>query len=195
LILCPACSASSRHRCSNFSNALSSTASFFNGERSMPGAFHALAVDDGSGGTGFPLRLFATPLIKRVVEPCQNRRRWTRCRHVGRHAGRTIRCGRSTGACESCHLHPRRPTAAWPSSTILTVEWNRRWSAASDRFWRIRARARFQARHRHFSADNFCIWQRALPPWRPCHASQARNPIRRDRRASSSAPAIPAATE
>ena len=35
------------------------------------GAFHALAVDDGSGGTGFPLRLFATPLIKRMVDPCQ----------------------------------------------------------------------------------------------------------------------------
>jgi len=33
MILCPAFSASSRHRCSSFSNALSSTASFFNGWR------------------------------------------------------------------------------------------------------------------------------------------------------------------
>src|SRR5258707_9658227 len=32
-------------------------------------AFHALAVDDGCGRTGFPLRLFATLLIKRVVDP------------------------------------------------------------------------------------------------------------------------------
>src|SRR5260370_21134218 len=36
-ILRPAFSASSRHRCSSFSNALSSTASFFNGWRSTPG--------------------------------------------------------------------------------------------------------------------------------------------------------------
>ena len=35
-ILRPAFSASSRHRCSSFSNALSSTASFFNGWRSTP---------------------------------------------------------------------------------------------------------------------------------------------------------------
>ena len=34
-------------------------------------AFHALAVDDGGGRTGFPLRLFATLLIKRVVDPFQ----------------------------------------------------------------------------------------------------------------------------
>src|SRR5580700_2191133 len=34
-------------------------------------AFHALAVDDGGGRTGFPLRLFATPVIKRVVDPPQ----------------------------------------------------------------------------------------------------------------------------
>src|SRR5271169_6647633 len=33
--------------------------------------FHALAVDDGGGRTGFPLRLFATLLIKRVVDPFQ----------------------------------------------------------------------------------------------------------------------------
>jgi hypothetical protein len=36
-ILCPAFSASSRHRCNCFGNALSSTASFFNGWRSTPG--------------------------------------------------------------------------------------------------------------------------------------------------------------
>src|ERR1700719_1822691 len=46
LILCPACSASSRHRCSNFSNALSSTASFFNGERSTPGTIPAISQLD-----------------------------------------------------------------------------------------------------------------------------------------------------
>src|SRR5258708_17190263 len=40
-ILRPAFSASSRHRCSSFSNALSSTASFFNGWRSMPGTIPA----------------------------------------------------------------------------------------------------------------------------------------------------------
>jgi transposase len=40
-ILRPAFSASSRHRCSSFSNALSSTASFFNGWRSTPGAIPA----------------------------------------------------------------------------------------------------------------------------------------------------------
>src|SRR5258708_25068858 len=34
-------------------------------------AFHALAIDDGGSRTGFPLRLFATPLIKRVVDPFQ----------------------------------------------------------------------------------------------------------------------------
>src|SRR6202163_4100490 len=34
-------------------------------------AFHALAVDDGGSRTGFPLRLFATLLIKRVVDPFQ----------------------------------------------------------------------------------------------------------------------------
>src|SRR4030088_2241847 len=35
-------------------------------------AFHALAVDDGGGRTGFPLRSFATLLIKRVMDsfPC-----------------------------------------------------------------------------------------------------------------------------
>src|SRR5215475_7546146 len=131
--LCPAFSASSRQRLSSFSNALSSTASFFNGERSTPGtipatsqldwpisitaisvascsritrdllksfscgmgrsvdslerrwchcprrsphsiffrAFHALAVDDGGGRTGFPLCSFATVLIKRVVDSFQ----------------------------------------------------------------------------------------------------------------------------
>jgi hypothetical protein len=37
---------SSRHRCSNFSNALSSTASFFNGERSTPGAIPATSQLD-----------------------------------------------------------------------------------------------------------------------------------------------------
>src|SRR6266513_5803540 len=40
-ILRPAFSASSRHRCSSFSNALSSTASFFNGWRSTPGTIPA----------------------------------------------------------------------------------------------------------------------------------------------------------
>ena len=37
------------------------------------------------------------------------------------------------------------------------------------------------------AADNFCIWQRALPRSRPCRASQGRKPIRRGRCASSSA--------
>src|SRR5260370_14684949 len=34
-------------------------------------AFHALAVDDGGGRTGLPLRAFATLLIKRVVDSLQ----------------------------------------------------------------------------------------------------------------------------
>ena len=34
-------------------------------------AFHALAVDDGGGRTGLPLRSFATLLIKRVVDSFQ----------------------------------------------------------------------------------------------------------------------------
>src|SRR5712664_2372198 len=34
-------------------------------------AFHALAVDDGGGRTGFPLLSFATVLIKRVVDSFQ----------------------------------------------------------------------------------------------------------------------------
>src|ERR1017187_5595814 len=34
-------------------------------------AFHALAVDDGGGRTGFPLGLCATLFIKRVVDPFQ----------------------------------------------------------------------------------------------------------------------------
>src|ERR1019366_6281306 len=34
-------------------------------------AFHALAVDDGGGRTGFPLLSFATLLIKRVVDSFQ----------------------------------------------------------------------------------------------------------------------------
>ena len=34
-------------------------------------AFHALAVDDGGGRAGFSLSLFATLLIKRVVDPLQ----------------------------------------------------------------------------------------------------------------------------
>src|ERR1019366_9021739 len=34
-------------------------------------AFHALAVDDGGGRTGFPLRPFATLLIERVVATFQ----------------------------------------------------------------------------------------------------------------------------
>src|SRR5437868_10724512 len=34
-------------------------------------AFHALAVDDGGGRTGFPLRSFATLLIERVVDSLQ----------------------------------------------------------------------------------------------------------------------------
>ena len=37
------------------------------------------------------------------------------------------------------------------------------------------------------SPSNFCIWQRALPRFRPCRASQGRKPIRRGRCASSSA--------
>src|SRR5258706_1584323 len=45
-ILRPAFSASSRHRCSRFSNALSSTASFFNGWRSMPGTIPATSQLD-----------------------------------------------------------------------------------------------------------------------------------------------------
>ena len=35
------------------------------------GAFHALAIDDGGSWTGFPLRLFTTLLIKRVVDALQ----------------------------------------------------------------------------------------------------------------------------
>jgi hypothetical protein len=35
------------------------------------GAFHALAVDDGGGRTGVPSSLFATLLVKRVVNPFQ----------------------------------------------------------------------------------------------------------------------------
>jgi len=34
-------------------------------------AFHALAIDDRDGRTGFPLRLFATVLTERVVDPFQ----------------------------------------------------------------------------------------------------------------------------
>ena len=34
-------------------------------------AFHALAVDDGGGRTGLPLRSFATLLVKRVVDSFQ----------------------------------------------------------------------------------------------------------------------------
>src|SRR6516165_8101435 len=45
-ILRPAFSASSRHRCSSFSNALSSTASFFNGWRSTPGKMPATSQLD-----------------------------------------------------------------------------------------------------------------------------------------------------
>src|SRR5262245_7896620 len=45
-ILHPAFSASSRHRCSGLSNALSSTASFFNGRRSMPGTIPATSQLD-----------------------------------------------------------------------------------------------------------------------------------------------------
>ena len=64
LIRCPAFAASSRHRCSNFSNALSSTASFFNGWRSTPGTMPAtneldrlssittISVPSGSRGLG-----------------------------------------------------------------------------------------------------------------------------------------------
>jgi hypothetical protein len=131
-ILRPAFSASSRHRCSSFSNALWSTASFFNGWRSTLGTIPATSQRDwlismtvisvascsrvtrdllksfscGMGrsidslerrwcivlaarriasfsalftlwlsmmaaATGFPLRLFATLLIKRVVDPFQ----------------------------------------------------------------------------------------------------------------------------
>src|SRR5262249_8685912 len=44
--LCPAFSASSRQRLSSFSNALSSTASFFNGERSTPGTIPATSQLD-----------------------------------------------------------------------------------------------------------------------------------------------------
>src|SRR5207342_619553 len=45
-ILRPAFSASSRHRCSSFSNALSSTASFFKGWRSTPGTIPATSQLD-----------------------------------------------------------------------------------------------------------------------------------------------------
>src|SRR5579871_4468242 len=45
-ILCPAFSASSRQRLSSVSNALSSTASFFNGERSTPGTIPATSQLD-----------------------------------------------------------------------------------------------------------------------------------------------------
>src|ERR1700736_4783983 len=70
LIRCPAFAASSRHRCSNFSNALSSTASFFNGWRSTPGtmpatsqldrlsSITAISVPSGSRGLGDRLRAF-----------------------------------------------------------------------------------------------------------------------------------------
>ena len=45
-ILRPAFSASSRHRCSSFSNAISSAASFFNGWRSTPGTIPATSQLD-----------------------------------------------------------------------------------------------------------------------------------------------------
>ena len=67
---CPAFAASSRHQCSNFSNALSSTTSFFNGWRSTPGtmpatsqlyrlsSITAISMPSGSRGLGDRLRSF-----------------------------------------------------------------------------------------------------------------------------------------
>ena len=46
LIPCPVFSASSRHRCSSFSNVASSTLSFFNGWRSTPGTIPATSQLD-----------------------------------------------------------------------------------------------------------------------------------------------------
>ena len=70
LIMYPAFSASSLHRCSSFNNTLSSTASFFNGWRSTPGtmpatsqldrliSMTAISVLSGSRGVRHRLRSF-----------------------------------------------------------------------------------------------------------------------------------------
>src|SRR5438105_4590469 len=85
LILCPAFSASSRHRCSSFSNVPSSTLSFFNGWRSTPGtrpatsqldwliSMTAISVPSGSRGLRDRLRSFNFSMGCSIGS---NQRRW-----------------------------------------------------------------------------------------------------------------------
>ncbi len=86
-ILRPACSASSRHRCSSFSNTLSSTASFFKGWRSTPGtmpatsqldrliSITAISVSSGSRAVRDRLRSFNFCMGRSIGS---HQRRWTK---------------------------------------------------------------------------------------------------------------------
>src|SRR6516165_3007285 len=93
LIPCPACSASSRQRLSSFSNALSSTASFFNGWRSTPGTIPATSQLD------WPISITAISVAS--------------CSRVTRDLLKSFICGmgRSVGSLEQrwCHCPRRSP--------------------------------------------------------------------------------------
>src|SRR6266481_5413862 len=70
-------------------------------------AFHALAIDDGGSRTGFPLRLFATPLIKRVVDPFQ-------CAVIGPQM-------QYAPHWTCCHDRPIRPTFASRGKSVCDI--------------------------------------------------------------------------
>src|SRR5258705_771766 len=113
LIRCPAFAASSRHRCSNFSNALSSTASFFNGWRSTPGtmpatsqlnrlsSITAISVPSGSRGLGDRLRSFNFCMGRSIGSHQQRWMQYPRRRPI---ASPLEVCGRRP-RCARHHLH------------------------------------------------------------------------------------------
>src|SRR5271154_2593601 len=92
-ILCPAFSASSRQRSSSFSNAFSSTASFFNGERSTPGTIPATSQLD------WPISITAISVAS--------------CSRITRDLLKSLSCGmgRSVDSLERrwCHCPRRSP--------------------------------------------------------------------------------------
>src|SRR5580700_5626148 len=112
--------ASSRHRCSNFSNALSSTASFFNGERSTPGtipatskldwpiSITAISVASCSRITGDLLKSFSCGM-GRSVDSLE--RRWCHCPRRSPHSIflRSFYC---------CRVFSLRSTTGSPKASI-----------------------------------------------------------------------------
>src|SRR6516165_2144134 len=103
--LCPAFSASSRQRLSSFSNALSSTASFFNGERSTPGTIPATSQLD------WPISITAISVAS--------------CSRITRDLLKSFSCGmgRSVDSLERrwCHCPRRSPHSIYRARATVEL--------------------------------------------------------------------------